>query len=220
MREGKDLHSELTTLTFNIPLSAVKDPFPPKPDISYRDVQKILDFGLSYGMSAFKASDTLGITKEAAQEIIDNFFKAVPKVDKFLKELGELGKQRGWIRSGPVFGRIRWFPKWEQTKDRANPDRFKILGEIERASKNAPIQATNANIIKLALIRVQDEIDNNNWPVTILLSVYDELVTECREDKAEEWCKKLEQLMIEAAQTVIKTVPIKADCKISSFWTK
>lgn len=166
------------------------------------------------------SADTIGVPVDEAQKIIDKFFEAVPKVDKFLKQLGELGKKRGYIRSGPPFNRIRWFPKWEQTKDLANPDRFKILGEIERASKNAPIQSTNANVIKLALIKVQEEIDRNNWPVTILLSVYDEIVTECREDMADEWCTKLEQIMIESAQVVIKTVPVKADCKVSDYWTK
>jgi DNA polymerase I-like protein with 3'-5' exonuclease and polymerase domains len=60
----------------------------------------------------------------------------------------------------------------------------------------------------------------NNWPVNILLSVYDEIQTECREDMAEEWFKKLEQIMIESAQVIIKTVPIKADCGIHDYWQK
>lgn len=162
----------------------------------------------------------MGSSVDEAQAIINKFFKAVPKVDKFLNQLGNLGKERGFIRTGPVFSRIRWFPEWEQTKDLANPNRFKLLGEIERASKNAPIQGANGNVIKYALIKVQEEIDQNNWPVTILLSVYDEIQTECREDKANEWCKKLEQIMIESAQIIIKTVPVKVDCKVTNCWQK
>jgi len=171
-------------------------------------------------MSAFKLSDTIQVSVEEAQGIIDRFFKSVPKVKQFLHELGNLGKQRGYIRTGPVFSRIRWFPEWHTCQDVNNENRFKLLGEIERASMNAPIQGCNGNIIKLALINTQKEIDLNNWPVNILLSVYDEIQTECREDMAEEWSKKLEQIMIESAQVVIKTIPIKADCGIHDYWQK
>lgn len=218
--EDKDLHSELAALTFGIDVKDVKTPFPPKPSLTYRDVQKTVNFGLAYGMSKFKLADTIQVSVEEADKIITNFFKAVPKVKEFLHSLGESGKQRGYIRSGPVYSRVRWFPQWQESLNKSNPNALKLQGEIERASMNAPIQGCNGNIIKKALIEVQEEIDNNNWPITILLSVYDEIQTECREDVAEEWCKKLEEIMINAAKIVIKTVPIKADCGIHDYWKK
>ena len=218
--EDKDLHSELAALTFGIDISKVKEPFPPKPDLKYRDVQKTVNFGLAYGMSSFKLSDTIQVPVEDAQSIIDRFFKAVPKVKSFLHGLGESGKQRGYIRTGPVYSRVRWFPKWQETQNMSNPDRFKILGEIERASMNAPIQGCNGNIIKQALINTQKEIEDNNWPVNILLSVYDEIQTECREDAADQWCKKLEEIMVTTAQLVIKTIPVVADCSVHDYWEK
>jgi len=79
---------------------------------------------------------------------------------------------------------------------------------------------TNGDIIKRALCLVQNEIDKHNYPVYILLSIYDEIQTECREDFAEEWSKVLERLMIQAAQESIKTIPIVADCSVSDYWTK
>lgn len=218
--EDKDLHSELAALTFGIDISQVKDPFPQKPDLKYRDVQKTVNFGLAYGMSKFKLADTIGVSVEEADKIITNFFKAVPKVKEFLHGLGEAGKARGYIRTGPIFSRVRWFPQWEESMNTSNPNSFKLKGEIERASMNAPIQGCNGNIIKQALINVQEEIDKNNWPVTILLSVYDEIQTECREDVTEEWSKKLEEIMISTAQIVIKTIPVKADCDIHDCWEK
>lgn len=171
-------------------------------------------------MSHYKLSDTIQVPEDEAKSIIDKFFKAVPKVQSFLHTLGNLGKDRGYIRTGGTYSRVRWFPKWHLTKDLSNKERFKILGEIERMSKNSPIQGTNANVIKLALVNVYKEIKENNWPVRILLSIYDEIQTECKEDKADEWCKKLEEIMINSAKEFIKTIPIVADCSVTDYWKK
>jgi DNA polymerase-1 len=219
-RDNKDLHSELCALTFGIDIKDVKKPFPPKPDLTYRDVQKTVDFMLAYGGSEFKLSDVIQVPVDEAKDIIRKFFSVVPKVESFLNAIGESGKKNGFIKTGPVLQRIRWFPQWQQTKDLNNPKRLKILGEIERASKNTPFQGTNASIIKVALINVQKEIDTNKWPVNILLSVYDEIVCECREDLAEDWAKMLERIMIQSAEVAIKTIPVVVDCKVSNYWQK
>lgn len=216
-KEGGDLHSILCSKTFGIPIEDVKKPFPPKPEFKYRDVQKTIDFGLAYGMSEFKLADTMQIEVSKAKELIKKFFLVVPKVEEFLNMLGNLGRSRGYIKTPKPFQRIRWFPKWQSAIE---TDDFKELGAIERASKNMPIQSTNANLVKLAMIKVQNEIDTNNYPVQIIMQVYDELQTLCKEDFAEEWKVILEKLMIEAAQEVIKSIPVEAECKISSCWSK
>jgi len=222
-REGGDLHSILCSETFDIPLSNVKQPFPYNKNITYRDVQKTIDFGLAYGMSEFKLADTIGVSISQAKALIKKFFSKVPAVAKFLDELGELGKRRGYIKIPNPYGRIRFFPKWNLIRDfpyETEGVAFNWKGEIERASKNTPIQGVNGTVIKLALIRVQEIIDRNQYPVKILLSVYDEIQTECKEDFAEEWKNILENCMIEAGQEIIKTVPIVADCSISDYWKK
>ena len=216
-KEGKDLHSVLCAMTFDIPIEDVKKETPFKKGVTYRDVQKTINFGLAYGMSEFKLADTMDIPVAQAKAIIDKFFKAVPKVEKFLTGLGNLGKNRGYIKSGQPFGRTRWFEQWQyanETKD------FKILGEIERASKNTPIQSTNADIIKQALIDVQEEIYLNNWDVKIILAVYDEIQTECIESQSLLWKEKLDELMVGAAKKVIKECPVVVDCSIHDFWQK
>jgi DNA polymerase-1 len=162
----------------------------------------------------------MDIAVEEADRIIKKFFAVVPKVEKFLTELGELGKSRGFIRTGEPFRRIRWFPKFKDSKDNNNPDAFRFQGEIERASKNTPIQGSNGDVIKLALIKVQEAINKNNYPVTILLSVYDEIQTECEASFADEWKGILDSIMIEAAKEVIKETPVVVDCKISDYWEK
>lgn len=222
---GGDLHSILCTETFGIDMSEIKKPFPGNPDITYRDLQKTIDFGLAYGMSEFKLSVTAGIPKNEAKDIITKFFQKVPKVKKFLDGLANLAETRGYIKTSNVYGRVRQFPKWNYLKDYPNTDssiQFRWLGAIGRAGKNTPIQGTNADIIKQALIDAQYFIDTQgyNSKIRILLAVYDEIQTECHKDLAEMWKLKLQEIMVTAAQRVIKTIPVVADVKISNCWTK
>lgn len=218
--EGKDLHSVLCAATFNIDIKDVKTPTPFKPDITYRDVQKTINFGLAYGMSKYKLADTMQIEVEKADEIIKKFFQIVPAVDKFLSTLGNLGTSRGYIKSAPPYSRIRFFDGWARAHAKIGSDSFKVLGEIERASKNTPIQGTNADIIKLALVNTQQRIDDMGYPVNILLSVYDEIQTECEEHFASEWAKILDVIMVDAAKQVLPKTPIVVDCEVSDFWQK
>jgi DNA polymerase-1 len=212
--EGQDLHSVLCAATFDIPITDVKQETPFKKGVSYRDIQKTINFGLAYGMSKFKLADTMQIPVGEADKIIKKFFKVVPNVQTFLDSLGELAKARGYIKSGQPYGRIRWFDDFDIK------DNFVRQGEIERAGKNTPIQGTNGDIIKSALIKVQSFIDINKLPINILLSVYDEIQTECPEDIADWWKLELDRIMVEAAKEVIKSVPIVVDCKISNYWDK
>ena len=212
--DGQDLHSVLCAATFDIPITDVKQETPFKKGVTYRDIQKTINFGLAYGMSKFKLADTMQIPVGEADKIIKKFFKVVPNVEKFLNGLGELAKARGYIKSGQPYGRIRWFAGFD------NKENFIRQGEIERAGKNTPIQGTNGDIIKAALIKVQRFIDSRALPINILLSVYDEIQTECPEDLCEWWKLELDKLMVESAQEVIKSVPIVVDCKIDSYWNK
>ena len=216
-KEGKDLHSVLCAMTFDIPITDVKKETPFKKGVTYRDVQKTINFGLAYGMSEFKLADTMEIPVSDAKAIINKFFKAVPKVEKFLRSLGELGKKRGYIKTSPPYQRIRWFEQWQYAVEH---DDFKIMGEIERASKNSPIQGSNGDIIKQALIDVQQEIYTNNWDVKIILAVYDEIQTEVKADQAEAWKVKLDELMVTAAKKVLVEVPVVVDCGIHDYWQK
>lgn len=79
---------------------------------------------------------------------------------------------------------------------------------------------TNGDIIKQALIDVQEEIFKNNWDVKIILAVYDEIQTECVESQSLDWKVKLDELMVNAAKKVIKNTPIVVDCSINDYWRK
>jgi DNA polymerase I len=176
---------------------------------------------LAYGMSKYKLSDTLQIGIDEADKIINKFFSKVPKVQEFLITIGNLAKKRGYIKTAPPYSRVRIFPKWQAIK--LNPtieEKSKWLGSIERAGKNTPEQGTNGDIIKSAIIKVQNYIDVNNLDVNLLLTVYDEIQTEANINIAEFWRDKLQELMIEAATEVIKEIPVVVDVKITNYWSK
>ena len=171
-------------------------------------------------MSKFKLASTILVSVDEADKIINKFFSKVPKVRQFLDSLGNLAKTRGFIRTAPPYSRVRRFPKWEYIQQNSTSQRDKWLGEIERAGKNAPIQGVNGDILKLAIVNMQEEIDNNGWDVNILLTIYDEIQTEVNRNIAEAWLKKQEELMVNAAQSIIKTIPVVCDCKIAEYWQK
>jgi DNA polymerase-1 len=216
-KDGEDLHSLLCSKTFDIPIEDVKKPFPGKPDLKYRDVQKTINFGLAYGMSEFKLADTMQIKVDDAKKLIDKFFAVVPKVQGFLEACANYSMQKGLIKTAKPFNRIRYFAKHNELVARNDNGGLAAIG---RAGKNTPIQGTNGDVIKLALIKAQEYIDKNNYPAYIILAVYDEIQTECREDKAEEWKEILNNIMIEAAEVVIKDVPVVVDCGVHDYWEK
>lgn len=176
---------------------------------------------LAYGMSEFKLAKTILVPVKEAKSIIDKFFSKVPKVKQFLDMLGYISTTYGYSVTPNPYKRVRRYPKWNYLqKNHTSPSKDKWLGEIDRAGRNSPIQGCNGDIIKLALVNTQNEIDLNNWYTNILLSVYDEIQTECRNDQAENWKYKLQELMINSAKTVIKEVPINVDVKITKCWSK
>jgi len=79
---------------------------------------------------------------------------------------------------------------------------------------------SNGDVIKVALVKTQEVIEQENWPVKILLSVYDEIQTECLEERCEEWKHRLDEIMIDAAKVVVKNTPIVVDCAVSDYWQK
>ena len=211
--DGKDLHSELCAKTFNIPIEDVKKPFPHKPDLNYRFVQKTINFGLSYGMSAHKLSDVIQTDVVTAQKIINDFFSIVPGLKKFLAMIAATAVAKGQIRSDPYYKRIRWFPQLKA-------DDPKSIGDVERAALNFPPQATNSNLIKEILVSLQNKIDENKYPAQILLVIHDEIVTEVPESFAEEWKVIQESTMIDTIKTVIKSIPVEVETQIAKYWKK
>lgn len=218
-KEGKDLHSEVASMVFNIPIENVKD----KPDFlrgkSYRDAAKTINFGLLYGMSKFKLSDTLNIGVKEADKIIKDYFKATKTLNLYLHKCRKYGLTNGFIRSFRPYSIIRYFPKWKDIEEKGD---FKAIGEIERASMNTPIQGSGAQMVKRALHLIRTYIKTNNLQnkVFIVMTVHDQIDCEVEESFASDWSIIQQRLMKEAGEEFIKTIPVLSDITIADCWTK
>ena len=178
---------------------------------------KIKETVLAYGMSHFKLSDTLQIPEEEAKRLINLFFSSFPKIKGFLDMIGNFAKKNGYVRTFRPFRRIRWFPEWKKAVEGQD---FKTLGAIERAGKNMPIQGTNADITKLALVKIRKYILDNNVPVKLINVIHDEILTECADSFAEQWRDIMSTIMTVAGNSVIKSIPMTVDCKVTKCWEK
>tara|TARA_R110002012_G_scaffold223882_1_gene395885 strand:+ start:204 stop:2057 length:1854 start_codon:yes stop_codon:yes gene_type:complete len=213
LEEGKDLHSICAELIFGKTwIDAEGDT---KERKRLRTAVKAINFGLAYGMSEFKLSDTLGITVKEAKKMIKKYFTVFPAIKKFLDNLGAFGTDNGFIRTFSPYRRIRWFEDWSQEMED-----FAALGSIERASKNTPIQGTGADMTKLALVMVRKSIKQQDLPVKLIMTVHDQIDTICKSDFAEEWSIMLKGIMEEAALKIITNGLLKSDTNITKQWQK
>jgi DNA polymerase-1 len=176
---------------------------------------KSINFGLAYGMSAHKLSDTLQIDIKDAEDLIEKYFTAFPRIKNFLTKLGQFGTGNGYIRTFKPYRRIRWFPKWEPyMRDMVE------FGSIERASKNTPIQGTGADMTKEALVIMRKYILKHKLPVKIVMTVHDQIDTIVHQDYADKWKIEMKQLMETAALTTIPNGLLKSDTNLSLSWEK
>ena len=176
---------------------------------------KSINFGLAYGMSAHKLSDTLQITLPEAEELIEKYFTAFPRIKNFLTKLGNFGTSNGYIKTFKPYGRVRWFPKWEPyMRDMVE------FGSIERASKNTPIQGTGADMTKEALVIIRKYILENDLPVKLVMTVHDQIDTIVHADYADQWKRHMQALMERAALTTIPNGLLKSDTNLSLTWEK
>ena len=188
---------------------------------------KSINFGLAYGMSEFKLAGELQITVPEALGLIKTYFTVFPKIKATLDFLGNFGLQNGYIMTLSPFFRKRYFPYWYENRMYVEPHRLGIrfnstLGEIERASKNMPIQGAGADMMKTAMVLIRDYIWEHDLQdyIKIVAQVHDQLTTICHKDHAEWWKDKMDELMREAAKLIIPTGILKADTNISPCWTK
>jgi DNA polymerase I-like protein with 3'-5' exonuclease and polymerase domains len=218
--EGKDLHSEVCKLMFSITDDLVRT----KPDFlrgkTYRDVAKTINFGVLFGMSKFKLSNTLQVSLEEADDLIKKYFKATKQLKIYLDNCAKYGLTNGYIRSYSPYSGIRFFPNWK--KDLDEWEDKKIIGEITRASYNTPIQMTAALMTKVALVNTRKYIIENSLEdkVKLVHVVHDAIYTECIEEFAEEFSIIQSNIMKEAGKQFNLALPMDTDITITDFWSK
>ena len=158
---GQDVHRATASEIFGVPVVEVSD--------DQRRYAKVINFGLIYGMSAFGLAQNLDIPRDAAKRYIDRYFDRYPGVARYMEQTKALAKEQGYVET--VFGRRLWL---EEIRSPNGPRR----AAAERAAINAPMQGTAADLIKLAMVQVHDQLTAGGFQSRLLLQVHDELILE------------------------------------------
>ena len=186
-REAQDIHRITASQVFHIPFDEVTD--------LQRRNAKAVNFGIVYGISSFGLSQDLSITRKEAAQYIEKYFETYPGIKKFLDDTVENAKKEGYVTT--LFGRRRPMPELKAGN-------FMQRSFGERVAMNAPIQGTAADIIKIAMIRVNDRLKAENLKSRLILQVHDELLIEAEESETDEVKRILLEEMQGAAELSVK----------------
>ncbi len=195
---NEDIHRHTAAEIFGVELTEV--------DSEQRRYAKVINFGLIYGMSAFGLAQNLNIDRASAQSYIERYFARYPGVRDYMQSTRDMAKQRGYVET--YFGRRLWVPEIN------SPNGMRRAG-AERAAINAPMQGTAADLIKLAMIAVDQWLGEAKLQTKLIMQVHDELVLEVPEAELAVVKAKLTELMQGVAQL---SVPLLVEVGVGKNW--
>ena len=195
---GVDIHTNTASQVFGMPVDMIT----PK----LRSRAKAVNFGIVYGIGAFSLAKDIGVTRKEAQEYINNYLATYSGVDHYMKHMIDLAKEKGY--SETLFKRRRYLPELSSSNHM-----LRSFGE--RVARNMPIQGTAADIIKIAMIRVDRRLTEENMKSRLILQVHDELIVEATDDEADKALAIVTEEMENACQMKVK---LRADGKIGRTW--
>jgi len=199
-KDGTDIHTATAARVYNVEEKAVTK------EMRYK--AKSVNFGIIYGQGAFGLADNLGIARSEAKEIIDNYKKQFPGIQKYMDDTINFAREHGYVQT--LMGRKRWL------RD-INSSNFTVRGFAERNAINSPIQGTAADMIKLAMIKVHAAMKKEGFKSRMILQVHDELVFDAAKDEV----KELKPLIVECMQAAMplpNKVPVIAECGEGKNW--
>lgn len=197
-RKGEDIHASTAARVFGVSIKDVNR--------EMRSKAKAVNFGIIYGQTAFGLSQTLGISRTEAKEIIDNYFSMFPRIQGYIAESIEFAKQKGYAET--IMGRRRYLPDIHSANQ-------VVRGQAERNAINAPIQGSAADIIKVAMISVWNSLQQQNLKSRLLLQVHDELVIDLFKPEKEIVLNILKTCMEQAAEL---DVPLVVEMNAAENW--
>ncbi len=197
-KKGEDIHAATASWLFNKPLDKISN--------SERREAKTVNFGVLYGISSYGLSRGAKMERGEAAEFIANYFKTFGGIKRYLEKTKEKARELGFVET--LFGRRRYLPE-------INSSVYEIIAAAERMAINMPVQGTAADIIKLAMIKIQKEILEENLEVKLLLQVHDELVFEIKKDLVGKFVPQIKKTMEEVYKL---SVPIKVDVSAGDNW--
>ena len=192
-QEDLDIHAMTASEIFNIPLKEVS------PDL--RRKSKAVNFGIAYGQGAYGLAETLSISRASAKQIIENYFKKFKKIKDYIETVKEELKKRNYVKT--LYGRKRFF----NTEELKHP---RLRSNLERAAINAPLQGTASDLVKKAMIEV-----NESLSIPLLSQVHDELLFEGPEETIQRESKEIISIM---EKNDILKVPLKVNLAIGKNW--
>jgi DNA polymerase-1 len=171
-----------------------------------RRLAKTINFGVMYGMSAFRLSNELGISRTQAAAFIDAYFATYAGVSLFIQQLIERTEETGYVST--ILGRRRYIP---QITSRNRTEK----AAAERVAVNTPIQGSAADIVKMAMLKLDKKLAAVKSPARLLLQVHDELILECPGDSAEETARLVQKEMENAVKL---KVPLRVSVETGKRW--
>jgi DNA polymerase-1 len=196
---GQDIHTTTAAAIFGVPMDQVSS--------EMRRRAKAINFGIIYGMSPYGLTQSTGLTLAEAENFIRAYFERFPKVSEYVDETRRLAARQGYVET--LLGRRRYFP---ELRAASNPA---VRGRSEREAINAPIQGSAADIIKLAMIRLPEELEKAHLDAPLLLQVHDELVVQTPLDALPETAHVVQEVMENAYPLA---VPLKTDTEWGENW--
>ncbi|HJS54285.1 MAG TPA: DNA polymerase I, partial [Chitinophagaceae bacterium] len=198
--DSTDIHTATAARVYNVSEKEVTK------EMRYK--AKSVNFGIIYGQGPVGLADNLGISRTEAKEIIDNYKKQFPGIQKYMDDTINFAREHGYVQT--IMGRKRWL------RD-INSSNFTVRGFAERNAINSPIQGTAADMIKLAMIKVHAAMKKKGFKSRMILQVHDELVFDATKDEV----KELKPLIIECMQAAMPLpnyVPVIAECGEGKNW--
>lgn len=197
-QNGEDIHASTASKLFKIPIEEVTK--------TQRSQAKTVNFGIIYGQGAFGLAEQTGLSRTEAKQMIDEYYKSYPKLKEYMAEQVKKAREIGYVET--ILGRKR------HLKD-INSNNFVVRGHAERNAVNAPIQGSAADIIKLAMIKIDHELHIQNLQTKMLLQVHDELLFESPIEEVEIASKLIKTEMENAFKT---TVPLLVEVGSGKNW--
>jgi len=197
-REGLDIHRQTAALVFDVPPELVTD--------DMRRTAKVVNFGIMYGAGPYRMSQELNIPMVQARDIIDNYFKTYPGIRRYVDETLKSARETGYVTT--LHGRKRRLRNLLS-------DRTQVVQAEERTAINTPIQGTAAELIKIAMIRIDQRLQESDLQAKMILQIHDELLFEYPETEESE----LQNLVVEEMEGAVElSVPLKVDVGTGSSW--
>jgi len=195
---GEDIHKATASEVFGVARNKVSD--------TQRRDAKAINFGLIYGMSAWGLGRQLGIPRDEAQRYIDRYFERYPGVLEYMDRIRKTAHDQGYVET--LFGRRLYLPE-------INSRNGQLRQGAERTAINAPMQGTAADIIKKAMVMVEDRIAGSGFDARMTMQVHDELIVEVHEGQVSELRALLEELMSGASEL---SVPLLVEAGVGLNW--